>query len=570
MAALKYRTPEELKNSELNYYIAFGIEPTETDIKKIKEALIKKRNTFKNDVNAINLRLQELQDDIDKVMLEDAVLTDNSDGSKSYALKSGGRKAEADCAKMFYANRAIDMAKSICRSGFIEEFKISEIAKKFFVTEKVVLDGIDSLLKQGVKLIKSVKREVAFGNFKNIESPLKKLGKRNLYDFSELPENSSTKELFEKQEEIYNVSLKKSNDSKGKASIELSGIGKAVFKSDSARREYDTYYKTKTDVWDVLSDLRDSGIKTINDKIFIECFEAFKNKAGLSPDEAEKELHAYLEYFKIAREHANKIKIEVCPYDDCGKSYVYREGIKSCPNCGKSLEVKCWNCGGVSLFISKTQPCAKCGITVKNKIDFDKAQQNFSSLLKTSGVSEIDLEKSLNAMENVYPTYGMIPDSVIARSISAAEKQIEEFKAKQAAKNVINEKYVKDIERLIVQKKYCSAEALIKQLRLEDPSYDVLSDDSCLRMQSEHIAKGGFVRSDFEETNNEISALLENFMADEVAQLLKQFTKYSFFGVSALGENPIDGVKLSGEPNPIRVLDPLLWLLSINKYIKTI
>lgn len=100
--------------------------------------------------------------------------------------------------------------------------------------------------------------------------------------------------------------------------------------------------------------------------------------------------------------------------------------------------------------------------------------------------------------------------------------------------------------------------------------YDALPDDSCLRMQSEHIAKGAFVKSDFEETNKEIVALLENFMADEVEQLLKQFTNYSFFGVSALGENPTGGVKLSGEPDPIRVLDPLLWLLSINKYIKTI
>lgn len=100
--------------------------------------------------------------------------------------------------------------------------------------------------------------------------------------------------------------------------------------------------------------------------------------------------------------------------------------------------------------------------------------------------------------------------------------------------------------------------------------YDALPDESCLRNQSEHIAKGGFVRTDFEETNREIIALLENFMADEIEQLLKQFTKYSFFGVSSLGENPTGGVKLSGEPNPIRVLDPLLWLLSINKYIKTI
>lgn len=100
--------------------------------------------------------------------------------------------------------------------------------------------------------------------------------------------------------------------------------------------------------------------------------------------------------------------------------------------------------------------------------------------------------------------------------------------------------------------------------------YDVLPDDSCLRTQSEHISKGAFVQSDFENTNIEITALLENFMVDEIMQMLKEFSKHAFFGVSALGENPKNGVQLEGEPNPTRVLDPLLWLLSINKYIKTI
>lgn len=100
--------------------------------------------------------------------------------------------------------------------------------------------------------------------------------------------------------------------------------------------------------------------------------------------------------------------------------------------------------------------------------------------------------------------------------------------------------------------------------------YDIIPDGSTLRLQSEHLARGAFVKSDFENTRIEIEALLENFLADEVMQLLKQFSKHAFFGVSALGENPEGGVKMSGEPNPNRVLDPLLWLLSLNKHIKTI
>ena len=486
MASPKYRLSDELHNPELNYYIAFDIEPTETNIKKIEEALNKKRSTFARTVTPITTRLNELKDDIDKIMLEDAVLTERPDGSKEYVAKSGGRKIESENAKKFFAERAIEMAKSICRSGFIEDSKIAEIAKRFYITEKDVLDGIDSLFSQGVKLIKTVgaKREVAFSNFKKIESFLKTLGKKDLYDFSELPETSSTKALYDKQEEIYSAFSKKANDAKGKAAMDLSGIGKVVFKSDSARKEYDIYLKTKTNVWDLLSTFADSGLKTINDKIYIECLESLRNQASLSADEAEKELYTYLDNFRLSREHADKIRIEVCPYDDCGKSYVYHDGIKSCPNCGKSLEIKCWNCGEVALFISKTQPCGKCGITAQNKTEFDKAQQNFGGLLKKTGVSDIDLANALNTIENVYPGYDTMPNSFVAQAISVAKKQIEEYKEKQAAKNAINEKYVKEIEKLLVQKKHCQAEALIKQLRVEDPSYDTKEFD-----QKVHTAK---------------------------------------------------------------------------------
>lgn len=100
--------------------------------------------------------------------------------------------------------------------------------------------------------------------------------------------------------------------------------------------------------------------------------------------------------------------------------------------------------------------------------------------------------------------------------------------------------------------------------------YDVLEEDSCLRNESEHVANGAFVKSDYENTNIEIETLLEMFLVDELGQLLKQFSNYAFFGLSALGENPNASNQLANKPKPIRVLDPLLWILSIEKKIKTI
>ncbi len=100
--------------------------------------------------------------------------------------------------------------------------------------------------------------------------------------------------------------------------------------------------------------------------------------------------------------------------------------------------------------------------------------------------------------------------------------------------------------------------------------FDVLPPDSCLREESEHLRQGAFVLSDFENTNIEMRDILENFLDEEIVQMMKQFSKYSLFGLSALGAVP-SGKKLSGDViQPKRVLDPLLWILAEHKYIKTV
>jgi GTPase SAR1 family protein len=101
--------------------------------------------------------------------------------------------------------------------------------------------------------------------------------------------------------------------------------------------------------------------------------------------------------------------------------------------------------------------------------------------------------------------------------------------------------------------------------------YNILPENSCLKEESEHIKHGVFIKSDFENTNIQMQDLIDNWLDDELINYIKQFKQYSFFGVSALGGNPIDrGAKINGKVNPKRVLDPLLWLLSENGYIRTL
>ncbi len=100
--------------------------------------------------------------------------------------------------------------------------------------------------------------------------------------------------------------------------------------------------------------------------------------------------------------------------------------------------------------------------------------------------------------------------------------------------------------------------------------FDVLKEDSCLRDESEHLKRGVFVKTDFESVNIEMQDLLENWLDAELVQQMKNFEKFAFFGVSSLGGVP-NGTKLANDSiKPRRVLDPLLWLLAENKYIKTV
>jgi GTPase SAR1 family protein len=100
--------------------------------------------------------------------------------------------------------------------------------------------------------------------------------------------------------------------------------------------------------------------------------------------------------------------------------------------------------------------------------------------------------------------------------------------------------------------------------------YNILPHDSCLREESEHIKRGAFIRPDFENTNIQMQDLIDNWLDADLISYIKQFKRHSFFGVSSLGGNP-NGTKIDSKGiRPRRVLDPLLWLLAENGYIKTL
>jgi len=100
--------------------------------------------------------------------------------------------------------------------------------------------------------------------------------------------------------------------------------------------------------------------------------------------------------------------------------------------------------------------------------------------------------------------------------------------------------------------------------------YNILTEGAqCLKEESSHIKRGFFIKREFDNTNGAMEDLLGD-LDENLLNLIKRFENRSFFGVSSLGANP-NGTKIDSKGiNPRRVLDPLLWLLAENGYIKTL
>jgi len=95
----------------------------------------------------------------------------------------------------------------------------------------------------------------------------------------------------------------------------------------------------------------------------------------------------------------------------------------------------------------------------------------------------------------------------------------------------------------------------------------LLADESSIYSDTRHC--GYFHPGDFNNINQEMGTWLKVVdESDDIGQPCKDFEKFAFFGVSALGANP-QGGHLASDPEPRRVEDPFLWILWKNKWIGT-
>ncbi len=101
-----------------------------------------------------------------------------------------------------------------------------------------------------------------------------------------------------------------------------------------------------------------------------------------------------------------------------------------------------------------------------------------------------------------------------------------------------------------------------------DAIFPIIDASSGLHHAGDHL--GFFNENDAQSVNTELSAYLSEWVGTNFEQLLRHnFASYRFFGVSSLGKAPTPDGQIDGAVSPMRVEDPLLWIFSQFKLIKT-
>ncbi len=469
-----FRTPEELKNPEFNYFIAFKVALNEKDPKTIEAKIKTVTSDPKGGVLA--RRLLELKNDAIEIMCNDSVY---NDGTGTYKQGAGGRKQEAENAKALKLNEAVGLIEMLCQTRKTllksEIIDILNTANKpvVYFTEQEFLSKLSYLSGIGVKIIDNIDTRIPFSDYQKTEKELKALDKSDLYDFLGVSMTASDAEIKSASDAAYKSSTK-TNDLKKKQSIStLCGTVKKILQSTpDARKSYDNYLVLKDDVWADFEKRKGFGIKEMSMDEYKDYTQKVIDLLKVSIDEAEKMLAIGCKYFQltiVGKTDGNNL--EYCPYPDCGKLFV--KGAKSCPHCGKPLEVICWNCKQKTPFTKNDKGCPTCGATHHAHDIYLKKCAAFDGLLNSAVVEIAELQSALLEIKNVVPNYAKRTDSTIALKVQECEKAVQ-VKVKQ--EETTGAKYRADvvkINELIGQKKFQTALGIAKSLQVKYGNYNL-------------------------------------------------------------------------------------------------
>ena len=471
------RTPEELKNIEFNYFVAFRIELNLTDPTKIQDKIKTVYSSPAGDLKS--RRLLELKDDVNEIMVNDSVF-DPATGT--YKKGAGGRKKELDAAKKMKLDGAVDFLVDLCKTrDTILMSEIDDLAKrdnpnttneaaKFYSKDDLVKALQDATKGTAVKIIDNMDNSIPFNDYKKIDEQLATAQKNTLYEFLGLPQNASEADLKKANKDKYSESSKWGGAKLKEKQLysTLCGFCTKHLEDPAKRKSYDQYILLKDTVWEQFKQRQIRGLKNLTFDEYIGFVELVKKTLSVSTQEAEKIIAVGCKYFTLTIVgDAAKGGTEECPF--CGR--LVQKGAKSCQHCGKSLEVRCWNCGELKRIQANDVACKKCGATEKHKTLYDKKVAEMNTVISAPVVDINKAQSLLLDIKNIVPNYNAVKDSVIAKKLAEYQTQVD--KAVKLEESM-GQKYRDDYQkvRLAMNKKeFINALNMAKKLQTTYGTY---------------------------------------------------------------------------------------------------
>ncbi|MGN0806013.1 MAG: zinc ribbon domain-containing protein, partial [Candidatus Coproplasma sp.] len=265
----------------------------------------------------------------------------------------------------------------------------------------------------------------------------------------------------------------KTNDLKKKQAV--SGLNASVktllLAADAKyRTNYDNYLKLKDSVWSKFELRKTYGLNLSIDE-YEEFVQIVIDSIGVKVDEAERIIFVGCNYYRIfiaGLEDPSKVKFDTCPY--CNK--IYKKGEKSCPHCGKPLEIICWNCHSKMAYSKTNQTCPSCGATPQAQETLRKKSEALDNLLRLPRPDIQNLETALLELRNVIPNYTSFTESVAYKKIKSYDEAIKERREIESKLGNSYREDEKKITKLVAERKYFTAEGQAKSLKTKYGTYN--------------------------------------------------------------------------------------------------
>nr|MBQ8890953.1 zinc ribbon domain-containing protein [Clostridia bacterium] len=482
------RTPDELKNPDFNYYLAFQIDPKERDSKKIDEKL---RTRLGNAGGSLmTRRYNELRTDIIEIMVNDSIYDAQKD---SYIQGKGGRAKELAAAKKFKLDEARELAEDRCkknkvvlRSQLDDIYNAINRQSVYFTKDEY--NAEIKYLEQQTTIIEDDSKEIPFGQYEKLDDYLTTLGYENVFAFlsssgSTITEKSPPDEIKKAKDAVYSLGNKTADMKKKQATSNLCGIVETIMVKDpKGARTYSNYLATRGVVWDKMAHKKRVGLTDMTLDEFTGFVQEIMGILGLSLAEAQKMLAIGCRYFRVVLVDVTPGQKEdylvECPYDDCGR--VFKKGLKICPHCNRSIEAPCWNCGTLINLNAAKKGCSACGATTGSRAILERKCSELDSLLVKTDVSVPDLKSKLQEIKGVVPGYEKHRNSEVMRRVTRYEASVQSrVKLEENTGNAYRAE-VDKVRTLVGEKKYQTAYQMARGLKSKYSSYNTQNTDKLI------------------------------------------------------------------------------------------